>query len=393
MLVDIIKIIIIKFQSDPQNEVFIKLLNECIIIIFLVKDKLSLVFHDIIPIINSSLKKYLYKKSNDFIDSESVLFYRLSSLLLLQITPNECYLSLFDEDEKYLFILSNKIDKNDKKYNEKELILLLWNHIYNNIEIKEVKYIILQLKQQACEILARLPPNNFLQIIIHYYHRFLQYLFDPDNLDNENDNDSDIKICRSLLYIILRSSIYHSNNIKYIRDKILYILLLSLSIPSTSLDQSDPVVLLHMGLCDTISYLISFDINIDYYKNNDKKIIEITDKNKNIINNKPNKKNNIIYLLLYVLDNKINIKDSLSEIISFYNLNTHCNMCNYDIQLLFDKIPIDLTSLFNRTMNQILITCLKYKPELSVLYWNIVLSRIEKDGYNKIYGFEVYIKL
>lgn len=143
MLVDIIKIIIIKFQSDPQNEVFIKLLNECIIIIFLVKDKLSLVFHDIIPIINSSLKKYLYKKSNDFIDSESVLFYRLSSLLLLQIIPNECYLSLFDEDEKYLFILSNKIDKNDKKYNEKELILLLWNHIYNNIEIKEVKYIIL----------------------------------------------------------------------------------------------------------------------------------------------------------------------------------------------------------------------------------------------------------
>lgn len=143
MLVDIIKIIIIKFQSDPQNEVFIKLLNECIIIIFLVKDKLSLVFHDIIPIINSSLKKYLYKKSNDFIDSESVLFYRLSSLLLLQIIPNECYLSLFNEDEKYLFILSNKIDNNDKKYNEKELILLLWNHIYNNIEIKEVKYIIL----------------------------------------------------------------------------------------------------------------------------------------------------------------------------------------------------------------------------------------------------------
>lgn len=143
MLVDIIKIIIIKFQSDPQNEVFIKLLNECIIIIFLVKDKLSLVFHDIIPIINSSLKKYLYKKSNDFIDSESVLFYRLSSLLLLQIIPNECYLSLFDEDEKYLFILSNKIDNNDKKYNEKELILLLWNHIYNNIEIKEVKYILL----------------------------------------------------------------------------------------------------------------------------------------------------------------------------------------------------------------------------------------------------------
>lgn len=86
------------------------------------------------------MKKYLYEKTQTYIESESILFFRLSPLLLLKIVPNECFDELFDENENYNFILnrSTPLNTNDKFYNEKQMILLLWDHIFSDVEIKEV---------------------------------------------------------------------------------------------------------------------------------------------------------------------------------------------------------------------------------------------------------------
>lgn len=104
------------------------------------KDKLGLVFHSIIPNINESLKKYLYEKSQTYIESESILFYRLAPLLLLKIIPNECFDELLDEnDNNYSFVLDRStLNTDDKYYNEKHMILLLIDHIFTEMEIKEV---------------------------------------------------------------------------------------------------------------------------------------------------------------------------------------------------------------------------------------------------------------
>lgn len=225
----------------------------------------------------------------------------------------------------------------------------------------------------------------------------MQYLFIPDSLKDTNPFDSNVAVVRSLIYILLNSLINHPNEVIEIRRMILTPLLISLNIPSVSMDQNDPIILLHMGLSDTISYLISKDINIEYFNQKTEKIVEIKDIEKDRKLAKPDKSNNIIYLLLYLLNTKKSIKECISEIIKFYNPSMSCSICSFDYSLLLNEFSDESDSssspLFERTMNTIILTCLKYREELSSFYWTFVISRFEYDGFNKIYAFQMLLNL
>lgn len=183
----------------------------------------------------------------------------------------------------------------------------------------------------------------------------------------------------------------HQNEIKEIRKMVLTPLIISLSIPSVTMEQNDPIILLHMGLSDTISYLICNDIDIGYFTQKKEKIMEIKDNKKEIA--KPNRSNNIIYLLLYLLNTKKSIKECINEIIKFYNPSMICSKCEFDYLLLINECSSEVTPLFDKTMNMIILTCLKYREDLSLFYWTFVISRFEYDGFSKIYAFQILLNL